>query len=355
MTGAGHAYRPAWWIPGAHLRTLWGKLVPRRARVPEHVERWDTPDGDFLELWRLDAPAPSPRLIVLHGLEGSARSHYARTLVAEARRRAWACDVLVFRSCGTELNRAPRFYHSGETEDFDFVVRRLAAREPDRPIVLVGVSLGGNVLLKWLGEHAGDAPGSVTAAATISVPYDLARGSRHIDRGFARVYQAHFLRSLRRKAHAKRLRFPDRLDPAAIDRARTLYEFDDAVTAPLHGFASASDYYSRSSSIGWIARIRTPTLLLSAMDDPFLPPDVLDEVRAIARENPALHPEFVERGGHVGFVSGTVPWKPLYWAEWRSAEFLATALARRGSSDGEGGERAPRPRPERVDAAGTER
>jgi predicted alpha/beta-fold hydrolase len=227
-------------------------------------------------------------------------------------------------------------YHSGETEDLDFVIRRLARAEPDRPIVIAGVSLGGNVLLKWLGEHPDEIPPVVAAAAAISVPFDLARGSRHIDRGFARVYQAHFLRSLRRKAHAKRARFPDRIRAEAIDRARTLYEFDDAVTAPLHGFASAADYYERSSSIRWIGGIRTPTLLVSAADDPFLPRDVLDEVREIARRTPALALEFVERGGHVGFVSGVAPWKPVYWAEWRAAEFLAAHL----------------PRPRRVDAGG---
>lgn len=325
----GHEYRPAWWIPGPHLRTLWGKIVPRRAHAPTRLERWDTPDGDFLEIRRLDASAPSPRLIVLHGLEGSPRSHYVRTLLAQAYRRGWAADAIVFRSCGSELNRALRFYHSGETGDLDFVVRSLAHAEPGRPIVLAGVSLGGNVLLKWLGERGSDIPGVVAGAATISVPYDLARGARHIDRGFARVYQAHFLRSLRRKAHAKRARFPDRIRADAIDRVRSLYEFDDAVTAPLHDFASADDYYSRSSSIRWIAAIRAPTLLLSAADDPFLPPDVLDAVREIARHNPALDVEFVDRGGHVGFVSGAMPWRPFYYAEWRVTEFLAACLARR--------------------------
>jgi predicted alpha/beta-fold hydrolase len=166
----------------------------------------------------------------------------------------------------------------------------------------------------------------VVAAATISVPYDLARGSRHIDRGFARIYQTHFLRTLRRKAEAKSRRFPDRLRIEAIRRARSLWEFDDVVTAPVHGFRDAADYYERSSSIRWIARVCVPTLLLSAADDPFLPRDVLDEVRAIARANAHLHVEFVERGGHVGFISGTLPWRPFYYAEWRVAEFLATRL-----------------------------
>lgn len=317
------AYRPAWWVPGRHLRTLWGKFVRRPPITPMRVERWDTPDGDFLDLHRLDAPRGRPRLLLLHGLEGTPRSHYARGLVAEARARGWAADVLVFRSCGADPNRALRFYHSGETTDLDLVVRTLVAREPDRPVVIAGVSLGGNVLLKWLGERGDDLPPQLRAAATVSVPYDLARGARYIDRGFARLYQAHFLRTLRRKALEKLARFPDAYSADAVARARTLHDFDDAVTAPVHGFRDALDYYAQSSSIRFLARVRLPTLLLSAVDDPFLPPDVLERVRAIAQDNPALRVEFVERGGHAGFISGHVPWRPLYYAEWRVASFLA--------------------------------
>jgi predicted alpha/beta-fold hydrolase len=287
------------------------------------MERWDTPDGDFLDLQRLDAPTGSPRLLILHGLEGSPRSHYARGLMAEAYARGWAADLLVFRSCGTEPNRALRFYHSGETTDLDFVVRQLVAREPDRPIVMAGVSLGGNVLLKWLGERGPELPGQLRGAATVSVPYDLARGARYIDRGFARVYQAHFLRTLKRKALEKQTRFPDALSTAAIRRSRSLFDFDDVVTAPIHGFRDALDYYTRSSSLGFLAAIRLPTLLRSAVDDPFLPPEVLREVAALARDNPALEVELVDRGGHVGFISGRVPWRPLYYAEWRVTNYLA--------------------------------
>lgn len=323
-------YRPAWWIPGPHLKTLWGKFVRRVPQVSTRVERWDTPDGDFLDLHRLDGSAQghAPRLIILHGLEGSPSSHYARGLLAQAQRRGWAAEAVVFRSCGEEQNRLPRLYHSGETTDLDFVVRRLAAAEPDRPIVLAGVSLGGNVALKWLGEHASDLPPQLRGAATISVPYDLARGSRHISEGFARIYQAHFLRTLRRKAHAKREQFPALLAARKIDGARTLYDFDDVVTAPVHGFQDAADYYARSSSIRFLSRIRLPTLLLSAADDPFLPPDVLDVVRLVAAGNPALHAEFHRRGGHVGFISGRVPWRPFYYAEWRASEFLAEQIER---------------------------
>jgi uncharacterized protein len=325
-----HTYVPAWWIPGPHLRTLWGKFLRRVPPVPTRRERWDMEDGDFLDLVRLDAPHGAPRLLLLHGLEGTPRSHYARGTLAEARRRGWGADLLIFRSCGGELNRTRRFYHSGETTDLALVVERVAAEHPDSPLVLAGFSLGGNVLLKYLGERGGDLPPRLQAAAAISVPYDLGRGSRHISRGFARVYERHFLRSLRRKAYAKLDRFPDLVPREHVARARTLWDFDDVVTAPVHGFASAADYYDRSSAVHFLHGIRIPTLLLSAFDDPFLPAAVLDDVRAAAGDNPALHVEFIEQGGHVGFISGRVPWRPFYYAEWRVADFLAAYLPAAG-------------------------
>lgn len=319
-------YRAAWWVPGRHLRTLWSTLMRSREHVPTRRERWDTPDGDFLDLDRLESREGQPRLLILHGLEGSAHSHYARGLLAAAKRRRWAADFLIFRSCGDEPNRLLRSYHSGETGDLDFVVRTLVEANPAQPLLLTGVSLGGNVLLKWLGESSDRIPPQVAAAAAISVPFDLARGSRYLHRGFSRLYEAYFLRSLRRKAMGKAKRFPGALDPLAISRAATLWDFDDAVTAPINGFQNASDYYDKSSSIHWLARIRVPTLLLNAADDPFLPSSVLDEVRTIAQSNTALHIEFVARGGHVGFISGVVPWRPSYYAEARAIEFLDARL-----------------------------
>ena len=298
----------------------------RSMPLPARMERWSTPDDDFLDLHRIDAPPGRPRLLILHGLEGTVRSHYAVGLLHEAQRRGWAADLLIFRSCGDEPNRALRLYHSGETSDLDFVVRRLVADDPARALLIAGVSLGGNVLLKWLGEQGDAAPRQLLGAAAVSVPFDLARGSRHLDRGFSRVYQAHFLRSLRRKALEKSTRFPEAIRAEVVLRPRTLYDFDDLVTAPVHGFRDADDYYTRSSSLPYLARIRVRTLLLSARDDPFLPSEVLDEVRDVARANPSLYPEFVERGGHVGFIAGSLPWRPFYYAEWRAAEFLASAI-----------------------------
>jgi hypothetical protein len=320
-------YTPAWWVPGAHLQTLWGKLVRRPPQVPTRAERWITPDGDSLEIRRLAAAASVsadlPRLLILHGLEGSIRSHYILGLLDQARRLGWAADVLIFRGCNGELPRAPRFYHSGETTDLDFVVERLVRECPDQPLVAVGISLGGNVLLKWLGERGSDVPVQLRAAAAVSVPYDLERGSRQIERGFSRLYTFHFLRTLRRKALAKLAEEPGLFDEPPLRAARTLTDFDDAVTAPLHGFESAHDYYTRSSARHFLAGIRRPTLLLSAYDDPFLPREVLDDVLEMASTNTFLTVEFHERGGHVGFVSGRLPWRPRYHAEERAIEYIA--------------------------------
>jgi predicted alpha/beta-fold hydrolase len=290
------------------------------------MERWDTADGDFIDVHRLDGPEGAPRLLFLHGLEGTIRSHYVAGFFREAQRRRWAADLMIFRGCGAEPNRAPRFYHSGETTDLAFALDCVIKQHPGSPVVVAGVSLGGNVLLKFLGERSIGLPPELRAAAAISVPFDLERGARFIARGISRIYDRHFLRTLRPKAIAKLERYPDLFDRSKLERAVSIYDFDDAVTAPVHGFADAHDYYSRSSSLRWIEQIRLPTLLLSAVDDPFLPAEVLDEVRRIAADNPDLSVEFTRHGGHVGFVAGRWPWQPFYYAEWRACEFLAAAL-----------------------------
>jgi predicted alpha/beta-fold hydrolase len=296
--------------------------------VPTTVERWATPDDDVLLVHRLRGSPDRPLLVLLHGLEGSPNSHYARGLLARAHALGWSAAAVVFRTCGGEMNQTRRFYHSGETSDLDFVVRRLTTESPDTPVVLAGFSLGGNVLLKWLGECGTHVPPAVCAAAAVSVPFDLARGSRYINRGFSRLYERHFLRTLVRKTVVKRKRFPDIAPKADLATLRTMWDFDDAVTAPVHGFRDAIDYYERSSSLRWLDRIRVPTLLLSAADDPFLPPEVLDDVRAAAGENAFLYCEFFEQGGHVGFIAGNLPWRPLYWAEYRVTDFLSTHVRR---------------------------
>jgi predicted alpha/beta-fold hydrolase len=325
-----YTYTPAWWVPGAHLQTLWGKLARRPPAVATRAERWVTPDGDEVEIRRLDPPAGSrpdtPRLLMLHGLEGTIRSHYLRGMLDQARRRGWAADVLIFRGCNGEVPRAPRLYHSGETSDLDFVARRIVRDHPAQPLVAIGFSLGGNVLLKWLGEQGEQAPAQLKAAAAVSVPYDLERGSRHIERGFSRLYTRHFLRTLRGKALAKLTHHPGLFDGSRLGRARTLFDFDDAVTAPVHGFQSAADYYTRSSSLQFLPKIRRPTLLLSAYDDPFLPREVLVDVAKVALANRCLTVEFHQHGGHVGFVAGRWPSQPIYYAEERVAGFLSRVV-----------------------------
>lgn len=275
-----------------------------------------------------------PRLVVLHGLEGSLDSHYARGISNRVASAGWGVDFILFRGCGTEPNHAPRFYHSGETSDLDFVIHRLGDEFPRAPLVLVGYSLGGNVLLKWLGERRGDLPPSVQAAAAVSVPYDLAAGARFISCGFSRIYERYFLRTLKLKAARKLREFPGLFDMQALDRADTIVAFDDAVTAPVHGFGSADDYYTKSSSIHFLPKIRLPTLLLSAFDDPFLPPEVLARVARVAAVNSALTTDFPSHGGHVGFVTGNIPGAPRYWSEERVTGFLTSHVARLGSAPG---------------------
>ena len=264
---------------------------------------------------------------MLHGLEGTIRSHYLLGMLAEARRRGWSADALIFRTCNGETTRARRLYHSGETTDLDLVIQRLVREHSGQPLALAGFSLGGNVLLKWLGERSDDLPAEVRSAAAVSVPFDLERGARFIERGFSRVYTRHFLRTLRSKARVRLSRDPDLFDASALANARTLFEFDDAVTAPVHGFADARDYYHRSSSIRFLSAIRRPTLLLSAYDDPFPPRGRAARGRSARGANPCITAEFHQRGGHVGFISGDRPWSPRYYAEDRLLTFLRSALA----------------------------
>jgi uncharacterized protein len=322
-----YRYRPAWWLPGGHLQTLWGKFARARPPLATSREVLTTPDDDRVEVHHLDGRADAPRVLMLHGLEGSADSHYVGGFLSQAARRGWPATLLVFRGCGSAPNAARRFYHSGETSDRSFVFDTLSRRWPSSQWLLAGVSLGGNVLLKWLGERGDQV---ARGAAAVSVPYDLEIGARTISRGVARIYDRSFLGSLRRKALAKLVRYPDLFDASRLERARNVYEFDDAVTAPVHGFADARDYYTRSSSRRFLASIRVPTLLLSAADDPFLPAAVLDEVRTGASDNRCLTFEFTEAGGHVGFVGGRWPWRPSYFAEERVFAFFDEVMEQGG-------------------------
>lgn len=324
MTSAAD-FTPAWFLRGPHAQTIWGRLARPRKLVRLRREVLVTPDDDDLVLDHLDAPVTDPRFrfVLLHGLEGSSYSVYIQGLLAVIARHGFAATAINFRSCARDPdrlpymlpNRQPRFYHSGDTADFDFAVRALAAREPHTRILAFGASLGGNVLLKWLGEHPDQT--IVTAAATMSVPYDLAAGARYLERTIGRLYVASFLETLKMKAR----RVSDRIDLPAVERARTFYEFDEAFIAPLYGFAGADDYYTRSSSISFLDKITTPALTLSAADDPFLPTEVLPRARAAA--SPAIDFRVTRGGGHVGFIGGRAPWKCEYWAEEMIVQWLA--------------------------------
>ena len=324
-------FRPARWLPGPHLQTLWSRVLRRGPLVEMRRETVETADGDALELDWVDGPRGSPLLLGLHGLEGCSMSLYMQGLMHRARARGWRGLALNFRSCASPpgrphgeyvMNRGERLYHSGETSDLDWVVERLVEREPELDLRLVGVSLGGNVLLKWLGERAEGVPAQVRAAATISAPFDLAACSGYLESGLGPWYMRFFLKSLRRKALDFADRYPGRIDPRAVRAARTFREIDDAATGPIHGFADADDYYARASSLPYLDRIRVPTLLVNAWDDPFEPGRLLEEARERASDR--VECAFTTRGGHVGWVVGP-PWSARSWAEDLVVGWLARA------------------------------
>ena len=319
------AFTPAAWLPGPNLQTVFARMARPWPRPEARRERWELPDGDFLDVDRFaGAPPGAPLLLVCHGLEGSSRAPYVRGLVALALRRGLAAAALNFRGCSGEMNRLPRFYHSGETEDLAYAVGRLAGERPGRPLCLGGFSLGGNVVAKYLAERGQAAPSQLVAAAVISAPFDLAACARAVDGpGFwAAVYRRRFLRTLREKALRKARAFDGLLDAGRVRAVRTFAGFDEAVTAPLHGFASAADYWARASSGRLLGRVRRPLLAISAADDPIVPAASLP--LEAARGNPLVTLEVVPAGGHAGFVAGP-PWRPRYWAEERAVEFLARA------------------------------
>lgn len=311
------SYQPPWWYRGRHLQTIWGPLFRRLRRPPLRRERWPTPDGDFLDLDWLEGD--SPLVVILHGLEGSSGSHYARGLLREAAALGWRAVVLHFRSCSGELNRGRRLYHAGETSDLDWVIGRLIEREPVTPLGLVGVSLGGNVALKWLGERGEGAPAQVRAAATISTPFDLTACAESLDRRLNRhLYTARFLRTMKAKVRAKRRLYDGLVNVPAALRARTFAVYDRLATAPINGFADERDYWTRASSGPYLARIRRPCLLINAANDPFIPAATLPT--AVVAGSPWLEAAFLPEGGHVGFLEG--PWGRRSWAERRALAFL---------------------------------
>lgn len=306
-------------------------------------ERVETSDGDFVDLdWGPEPVADTPLVLVLHGLEGNAGRTYVRNVCRELLAQGVQPVAMNFRGCSGEPNRTNRFYHSGATEDPGHVLQLLRERFPGRPLGAMGFSLGGNVVLKLMGERDDGGRGLLDAAAVMSVPYDLAAGADLLEAGgMGRFYTWYFMRSLRRKVRTKAALSGDLaevLDLATVEASRTIRAFDDCATSPLHGFEDAATYYERSSSAGFLEAIRVPTLLLHSLDDPFLP---RDRVPVEAMEaNAWLVPGVTERGGHVGFLEGT-PRRPRFWADEEAARFLGEVLgdattARVGSRDGAG-------------------
>jgi predicted alpha/beta-fold hydrolase len=315
------SYGAPWWLPGGNLQTIWPALVASRVahpQAPYRRERWSTPDQDFIDVdWLATSGPPrgisqagqavlvEPTLLVLfHGLEGSSDSHYAQAFADFARTRGAAFAVAHFRGCGGEINQGPRAYHSGDFEEIDWILKRFRSVHSG-PIVAVGVSLGGNALMRWAGEMGASASSVVQAVASVCAPLDLAAGGHAIGRGFNRlVYTRMFLATMKPKALRKLAQHPGLFNREALLSARDLYEFDNVFTAPLHGFASTDDYWARASAKPHLARIGIPALVLNARNDPFVPAASLPHADQVARTVRLWQPE---QGGHVGFPQGRWP------------------------------------------------
>ncbi|RHW21215.1 hydrolase [Pseudomonas jilinensis] len=325
-----NGFRPARWLPGGHLQTLFSPLLRRRPQLPRQRQRLALSDGDFLDLdWYGPESTAGPCIILLHGLTGSAESPYILGQQQALAARGWRSVAVNWRGCSGEPNQRARSYHSGASDDLAEVVGHLRQQLPQHDLAAVGYSLGGNVLLKYLGECGADCP--LQAAAAVSVPFRLDQCADRIGEGFSRVYQARFLRDLLAYVANKRRLFAHhslsaeqaRLDAlGTLEGMDSLWDFDDRVTAPLHGFASAADYYRRCSSRFFLAGIQVPTLIVQALNDPFVYPHSVPELAELsASTRMELHP----RGGHVGFIEGP-PWRPGYYLERRLPEWLAQQL-----------------------------
>ncbi len=310
-------FQPAPWLRGAHLQTLWAGAMRRAPNIALRRERLELPDGDFLDLdWT--PRGIGPIVVVFHGLEGSSASPYVRILLKIIDQQGWRGVVFHYRGCSGEHNRLARSYHSGETGDVRFVIDAIRTRERETRLAGVGYSLGGNMLLKYLGEEGEAAP--LLAAIAISVPYDLQQAAYRMRQGFSRIYQTQLVGALKRRTHDKFKTWPDSpIDLSILPKLITFHDFDGAVTAPLHGFTSADDYYTRSSSRQFLPQIRIPTLLLHARNDPFMTPAVVPTPDELS---PSTVLELSDDGGHVGFMTGRWPWELRCWLDDRVPQFL---------------------------------
>ena len=322
-------YQSPWWLPGGQAQTIWPALFSQDlvgAALTFRRERWDTPDSDFIDVDHVDAPtAGAPLLVLFHGLEGSSQSHYAQAFASIARARGWAFAVPHFRGCSGELNLAPRAYHSGDFEEIGWILARLKAMHggQDRPLIAVGVSLGGNALLRWAEESGAAAAATARAVCAISSPVDLAASGQAIGRGLNRqIYTRMFLRSMVPKALRKLAQYPGLFDGERLRAARDLYAFDNIFTAPLHGFKDTDDYWSRASAKQHLAQFRIPALVLNARNDPFIPASSLPEQQDVGPFVTLWQPG---HGGHVGFAEGALPGRVL-GLPGRVCDWLAQSL-----------------------------
>ena len=297
-----HDYHSPRWLPGGHLQTIVPYFFRKQPLPPYRRERIDTPDGDFLDLDWIDGVADQPLVVLFHGLEGSSRSHYARAMMNVVQNRGWRGVVAHWRGCSGEPNRLPRAYHSGDHAEAGWVLATIRERAQPTAMFAIGVSLGGSALLNWLGRAEDRAQRLLVAAAAVSAPLSLRAGGEAIQRGFNLVYTWNFMRTMRSKGVDKARRFPGQIDAERIRRSRTLYDFDGAFTAPLHGFDSADDYWDRGSSLSWLRHITLPTLIINARNDPFMPLAALPAPLVVSS---AVTLELPEHGGHVGFLHGS--------------------------------------------------
>jgi hypothetical protein len=317
------AYLAPRWLAGAHAQTIYPALV-RPPAVSFRRERVDTPDGDFVDFdWQdVNGATPAtPTVVLFHGLEGNSSSHYARSLMRRLEAIGWRGVVPHFRGCSGELNRLPRAYHSGDYAEIGWMLSIVRARLPEAPLYAVGVSLGGSALLNWLGRERGRAGATLVAAAAVSAPLDLAAAGTAIGQGLNRIYARHFLSTLVPKALAMAQRFPGILDAAAVRQATSMHAFDDVVTAPLHGFGGAHDYWRRASSKPWLDGVAVPTLVLNARNDPFIPASSLPGVESVSH---AVRLEQPAHGGHAGFAMSPFPGS-MDWLPNRLLQFFTRA------------------------------
>lgn len=309
-------FKAAWWLRNPHLQTIWPTVTRRQPKIQTRRERLELFDGDYLDLdWAGDGDGPL--VIVLHGIGGCIDSPYARGFLRAITENGWRGVFMHFRGCSGEPNRLPRLYHSGETEDFHFVLKTLRKRTPKAPIAAIGVSLGGSVLINWLGKHQDEK--LLAAAIAVSVPFELKKAANHINKGLSRFYQWYMLRDLRQGVANKFKIVEAPHDFGDINRLRTFWEFDNKITAPLHGFLDVHDYYEKASCRPYLKQITVPTLILQSRDDPFMSPDVIPNADELSH---AITLEVTEKGGHVGFITGRLPWRPVYWLEKRTMLFL---------------------------------